>query len=160
MGETIWVANKNPGDEDREIPASYRFFAYDLESKTRQSSKDIGELEIWKDMNNEVIKLPSEVFRGDFWLGERMMWVSGYEAVSGPEYEGNEGRIYTFTRPRPEVALQSEGSEDSTLKALRLSGVVLSPVFSPEKTYYTALVDHTVNSTTVMTSPNDSGAFF
>ncbi len=91
-GETIWVANIDPGNPGHEIPARYRFFAYDLDGKTRQSGKDISELAIGKDNDNNLIKLPYHAFRGGFWLGERTMWVSGYDS---------EGRIYTFNRPRP-----------------------------------------------------------
>ena len=49
-------------------------------------------------------------------------------------------------------------SEDSTLKDLRLSGATLSPAFSADNLYYTAIVDHTVLSATVTATPNDPKA--
>ncbi len=145
-GETMWVANKPVG--------GYQFYAYNLEDKTLQDGKSIYQLVLNRNpsptgAHDRLVELPAEKFSGGFWMGEQTMWVS----------EGNPGKkIYAFNRPRPEVTRQSEDSEDSTLKELRLSGVVLSPVFSPEKTYYTAQVDHTVNSTTVTATPNDSAA--
>ena len=53
-------------------------------------------------------------------------------------------------------------SGDATLSDLRLSGITLTPAFSPEKTYYTAWVDNTatnaITSTTVTATPNHSAA--
>lgn len=49
-------------------------------------------------------------------------------------------------------------SEDSTLKALQLSGITLTPAFSADNHYYTALVDPTVHSATVTATSNDSMA--
>ena len=68
----------------------------------------------------------------------------------------NGRRLYAYNLPQPGASAGSSPSKDSTLKDLQLSGVVLSPIFSPEKTYYTAQVDHDVASTTVTATPNDS----
>ena len=59
-----------------------------------------------------------------------------------------------FGQQRAMAQTNGEGSDDATLSALTLSGITLTPAFSPEKKYYTATVDLTVDSTTVTATPN------
>ena len=70
------------------------------------------------------------------------------------------GNIYAYNLPQPPESSSggsgnSDDSEDSTLSVLRLSGIELNPVFSPDNLFYTAVVDHTVAMTTVTATPND-----
>ena len=70
------------------------------------------------------------------------------------------GNIYAYNLPQPPESSSggsgnSDDSEDSTLSVLRLSGIELNPVFSPDNLFYTAVADHTVATTTVTATPND-----
>ena len=80
-----------------------------------------------------------------------VMWVS----------DENDGKIYAYRMPTASGATGRSDfffSVDSTLKALQLSGATLTPAFSADNHYYSALVDSTVNTATVTATPNDAGA--
>ena len=119
-----------------------KIYAYNSTTKQRILVNNKGN----RDIDN--LKGPAGKFRG-IWSDNETMWVANVDG----------GRnLYAYNLPQPDARLQSDPSEDSTLKGLRLSGVTLSPVFTPEKKYYTAQVEHDVASTTVTATPNDSGA--
>ena len=80
------------------------------------------------------------------WSDDTTMWVA------------NGRKLYAYNLPQPGAAANSGPSEDFALSDLRLSGIELSPVFSPDNLYYRVLVNHDVASTTVTATPNDSGA--
>ena len=80
------------------------------------------------------------------WSNGTTMWV-----VNGRN-------LHAFNLPQPGAKGGSVPSEDSTLSDLRLSGVTLNPVFSPDYLFYTARVDYDVASATVTATPNDSKA--
>ena len=159
-GTTMWVANGDIVD-DRNI----KIYAYNMWTNnpagnpvwdgSPDSAKDINNLKETLDLKPSSNSKAAE-FNGGIWSDGITMWVS----VVHKDTRGK--RLYAFNLPQTpppsdDVGTESE-SEDSTLKALRLSGVTLSPVFSPEKTYYTAQVAHDVASTTVTATPNDSAA--
>ena len=167
-GTTMWVANGHTGDK-----ANIKIYAYNLwkDSEGNPWTEDSEGDKIFdvthdsaKDIDNlyETLKLNTingnhaKEFNGGLWSDSITMWVS----VVHTDTRGK--RLYAFNLPQTppppdDVGTESE-SEDATLKGLRLSGVTLSPVFSPEKTYYTAQVAHDVASTTVTATPNDSAA--
>ena len=85
------------------------------------------------------------------WSDGTTIWVTDSE----------DDKLYAYNLPQPppsDVGDESDESEDSTLRDLRLSGIGLNPTFSPDNTIYTTLVDHDVDSTTVTATPNDSKA--
>lgn len=137
----MWVANGDPVRDE-----NVKIYAYNLETKARDSAKDIDNLkdQLALDNRNE--------FKGGIWSDGTTMWVSVVHSDSRGK------NLYAFNLPKPGARLQSAPSEDSTLKDLRLSGIGLNPVFSPDNTIYTALADHDVASTTVTATPNDSEA--
>ena len=161
-GTTMWVANGDIVD-DRNI----KIYAYNMWTNnpagnpvwdgSPDSAKDINNLKETLDLKPSSNSKAAE-FNGGLWSDGITIWVS----VVHRHRDTRGKRLYAFNLPQTpppsdDVGTESE-SEDSTLKDLRLSGVTLSPVFSPEKTYYTAQVAHDVASTTVTASPNDSAA--
>lgn len=86
------------------------------------------------------------------WSDGEIMWVT--------DSKNDKIYVYNLLPPPPsdDVSHNSDDSEDSTLRVLKLSGIKLNPVFFPENRIYTALVDYTVASTTVTATPNDSNA--
>ena len=140
-GTTMWVANGDPDSND-----NIKIYAYTLSTKARDAAKDINNLKTQLELGSRT------EFKGGLWSDGVTLWVS----VVHTDAKGR--KLYAFNLPQPTARSRSGTSEDSTLKDLRLSGVTLSPVFSPEKTYYTAQVEHDVASTTVTATPNDSAA--
>ena len=138
---TMWVANGDPVRDE-----NVKIYAYNLETKARDSAKDIDNLkdQLALDNRNE--------FKGGIWSDGTTMWVSVVHSDSRGK------NLYAFNLPKSGARLQSDPSEDSTLKDLQLSGIGLNPVFSPDNTIYTALADHDVASTTVTATPNHSAA--
>ena len=84
--------------------------------------------------------------RGLWSDGLTTMWVAGGR------------KLHAFNLPQPGARGGSGPSEDASLSDLRLSGVVLSPAFSPANLNYAAQVDSDVTSATVTAVANDSGA--
>ena len=82
--------------------------------------------------------------------------IIGMLAVAMPQQNALVGEV--INTPGPGV----RESGDATLRDLRLSGITLTPAFSPEETSYTAWVDNTatnaITSTTVTATPNHSEA--
>ena len=70
--------------------------------------------------------------------------------------EDNTTKTYTVTVTR--AAAQTRQSNDATLRALSLSGAVLSSTFASGTTMYTADVANSVSSTTVTATPNHASA--
>ena len=66
--------------------------------------------------------------------------------------------LYAYNLPQPRATGNSGPSKDSTLKDLEIEWNRIESRFFPDKEIYTALVDHTVNMTTVTAAPNDSVA--
>jgi hypothetical protein len=73
-------------------------------------------------------------------------------AITVTAADGTTKKTYTIT-----VTRQAE-NQDATLKTLALSSGVLSPVFSSERTAYTAEVAYSVTSVTVTATTSQSGA--
>ncbi len=132
-GTTMWV-------ED-----SQRIYAYNMRKVNDQGNT------VWDGAHDQhkdidIGRLERNQTDRGIWSDGTTMWVA-------------KGRkLYAYNLPQPGASTQSDDSEDSTLKDLKLSGVTLLPAFFPDHLFYTALVDHTVASTTVTASPNDSGA--
>ncbi len=134
-GTTMWVL------ERKTSPDRSQLFAYTISTRTPDPSRHLN--------------LPEENARPwGIWSDGATIWVTDSE----------DDKLYAYNLPQPpppppsDVGDESDDSEDSTLKDLRLSGIGLNPVFSPDNTIYTALVDHDVASTTVTATPNDSEA--
>ena len=132
-GTTMWV-------EDTEVIYAYSMWKVDDQGET-----------VWGGLpdqpkNIDIRSITRSTEDRGIWSDGTTLWVAGGR------------KLYAFNLPKPGARLQSGPSEDATLSDLRLSGMTLAPVFSPEKTYYTAQVDHTFASTKVMATPNHSAA--
>ena len=116
-----------------------KIYAYNSTTKQRILVNNKGN----RDIDN--LKGPAGKFRGIWWDGETM-WVANAKG----------GRnLYAYNLPQPTARTRSGPSEDASLKDLRLSGVTLTPAFSPAQRRYTAMVSHDVVDTTVTATPND-----
>ncbi len=144
-GTNMWVLDWN-----NEGTNYAKLFAYKMLDENRGDPDPSKNIDLLKDITlngeGEMVRSYLGNPRG-IWSTNGIMWVSDL----------NDKKIYAYDM-NAEVSGASDVSNDATLSILRLSGVVLSPAFSPEKETYTALVEHDVASTTVTATPNDSGA--
>ena len=116
-----------------------KIYAYNSTTKERILVRNVGN----RDING--LEGSSGGSRG-IWSDNTTMWVA------------NGRNLYAYNLPQPGATANSGPSEDFALSDLRLSGIELSPVFSPDNLYYKVIVNHDVASTTVTATPNDSGA--
>ena len=133
-GTNIWVANiEGIGDDDEQIIYAYNWPGSrdeDKDFETLSGARNDRPRGIWSD--NETIS-----------------WVANVDG----------GRnLYAYNLPQPTARGGSGPSEDASFEGFALERSGVESRLFPEKTYYTAQVDHTVNSTTVTATPNDSGA--
>ena len=140
-GTTMWVANGDPDRDD-----NVKIYAYNLKTKARDAAKDINNLKSQLGLGSRT------EFKGGIWSDGVTMWASVVHADTRGK------NLYAFNLPQPTARTRSGPSEDSALKDLRLSGVTLTPDFSPDQTEYTAMVEHDVASTTVTAAPNNGEA--
>ena len=135
---TMWVADAG---EDR-------IFAYNMWTTIESNRVWGGNHDSNKDIDTSKVSRNDDKGRG-IWSDGTTMWVTG----SGR-------KVYAFNLPQSSsgASTNSDDFDDSTLSVLRLSGIELNPVFSPDNLFYTAVVDHTVATTTVTATPNDSEA--
>ncbi len=135
---TIWVVNNS----DRTKLYAYKRSGTDAKDANGKQVRDSGkDITLSTDNGN-----PKGI-----WSNGTVMWVS----------DEDDGEIYAYRMPTASGAAGGSDfffSEDSTLKALQLSGATLTPAFSADNRHYTALVDHTVHTATVTATPNDSMA--
>ena len=143
---TLWVANNPLGE-----PSKNKIYAYNMWTTNQQRKLWDGNRDPDKDIDTSVLT-GNDRDRG-IWSDGTTMWVTDLVG----------GNVYAYNLPQPAESSSggsgnSDDSEDSTLSVLRLSGIELSPAFSPDNLFYTAVVDHTVATTTVTATPNDSEA--
>ena len=132
------MANGDPDSDD-----NTKIYAYTLSTEAHDAAKDINNLKTQLGLGSRT------EFKGGIWSDGVTLWVSVV-------HTDNRGRnFYAFNLPQPTARARSGPSDDATLKDLRLSGVTLTPAFSPAQTRYTAMVSHDVASTTVTAAPND-----
>ena len=145
-GTTMWVLNVLRKPDEKKL---YAYMNFSATSATARASRDAG-----KD-----ITIPESIAARAIWSNGEVMWVASTNA--GEEDVPIPARILAYRMPTASGATGGSDfffSEDSTLKALQLSGATLTPAFSADNLYYTALVDHTVHSATVTATSNDAGA--
>lgn len=128
-GTTMWVVDTH----------NDKIYAYKMADGSRDSSKDFDTL--IPAGNLDPIGL---------WSDGTTMWVS----------DSVDKKLYAYNLPSspPVPVAGTSDSDDASLISLRLSGVSLNPVFSSDNSIYTAIVDHTVTSTTVIATPSHSEA--
>ena len=125
-GTTMWVA-----DLGRK-----KIFAYNMEDETNDPTKEFA-----TSLKNSQ--------PGYLWSDGKTLWVS----------DSIDQKIYAYNI---KTAIQDVGAgsspvtDDPSLRVLALSGIGLNPAFSANRTFYTALVDHTVASTTVTATPSQA----
>ena len=144
-GTTMWVLNRLLRYDERKL------YAYTLNLgatvATDRSSRNAGRDIALADADDKEPKA--------IWSNGTVMW------VALATYNVPKAHIFAYRMPTtPDATGGSDFffSEDSTLKALQLSGATLTPAFSADNLYYMALVDHTVNTATVTATSNDSMA--
>ena len=141
----MWVLNRLLRSDERKL------YAYTLNLgatvATDRSSRNAGRDIALADTDDKEPKA--------IWSNGTVMW------VALATYDGLNAHIFAYRMPTTSDATGGSDfffSVDSTLKALQLSGATLTPAFSADNLYYTALVDSTVHSATVTAAPNDAGA--
>ena len=153
-GTTMWVLNDlTRADAERKLYA--HTLNLSATEATNRVSRDAG-----KD-----IAIPESIGGRAIWSNGAVMWVASPRTGTGAEDGGTEvpipARILAYRMPTASGTTGGSDfffSEDSTLKDLQLSGATLTPAFSANNLYYTAIVDHTVHSATVTATSNDAGA--
>ena len=145
----MWVAEVAGRDDSDEK----RIYAYNLDTGARIPENDYKTLnENWNEGSDTGIESPDNDRPRGIWSdGENM------------SHRKDPGDMKILAYLMPPASGTTGGSdfffsEDSTLKDLQLSGATLTPAFSADNLYYTALVDHAVNIATVTATPNDAGA--
>ena len=153
-GTTMWVLN----DLTR-TDAEHKLYAYTLNLSATEATNRIS-----RDAGKDIAITDSIGGRA-IWSNGEVMWVASTETGTGAEDGGTEvtvpARILAYRMPTASGATGGSDfffSEDSTLKDLQLSGATLTPAFSADNLYYSALVDHTVHSATVTATPTASMA--
>ena len=143
-GTTMWVLNDLRGVDDNERKLHAYTLNLSATEATNRVSRDTG-----KDIAIATSGDPKAI-----WSNGTVMWVA-FADSRNPD-------ILAYPMPTTSSGVTDQSdfyfSEDSTLKALQLSGATLTPAFSADNHYYTALVDHTVHTATVTATSNDSGA--
>ena len=136
---TMWVADAGKD----------KIFAYNMWTTVETNRVWDGNHDSNKDIDTFVKVSKNDDKGRGIWSDGTTMWVTG----SGRE-------VYAFNLPQSSsgASTNSDDSEDSTLSVLRLSGIELSPVFSPDRVIYEVVVDHNIALTTVTATPNDSEA--
>ena len=138
---TWWVTET--GEQGRTIEGR-TIYAYNRSDGTRDADKDI-------DLTQLDIGNIQQLYYGLF-ATDTIMYVAEYIT----------GRIYSFSMPGVSGPIgPALVSSDATLSGLSLNNAALSPShspFDPDHTFYTALVEPEVTSTTVTATPSNSSA--
>ena len=139
--DTWWVTETGEGGWTMEGRTIY---AYNRSDGTRDADKDI-------DLTQLDIGNIQQLYYGLF-ATDTIMYVAEYIT----------GRIYSFSMPGVSGPIgPALVSSDATLSGLSLNNATLSPShspFDPDHTFYTALVEPEVTSTTVTATPSSSSA--
>ena len=139
--DTWWVTEVG---EQGSTTDGRTIYAYNRSDGTRAPDKDIDLLQL--DIGN-IQQLYYGLFATD-----TIMYVAEYIT----------GRIYSFSMPGVSGPIgPALVSSDATLSGLSLNNATLSPShspFDPDHTFYTALVEPEVTSTTVTATPSSSSA--